>query len=69
MATFALSYGLGALGYMFASVIEFSLPAVLAVVSLFASSGGAESRTRYLPHRPIRHRFRGPRGGSVRRPF
>lgn len=43
VATFALGCGLGALGYIYAPVIAFSLPAILAVVSLFASSAGAES--------------------------
>ena len=43
VATFALGCGVGALGYIYAPVIAFSLPAILAAVSLFASSAGAES--------------------------
>ncbi|UHS64405.1 DUF1275 domain-containing protein (plasmid) [Agrobacterium vaccinii] len=43
VATFALGCGFGALGYIYAPVIAFSLPAILAAVSLFASSAGAES--------------------------
>ena len=43
VATFALGCGFGALGYIYAPVIAFSLPATLAAVSLFASSAGAES--------------------------
>lgn len=43
VATFALGCGFGVLGYIYAPVIAFSLPAILAAVSLFASSAGAES--------------------------
>ncbi|EHJ95490.1 YoaK family protein [Agrobacterium tumefaciens] len=43
VATFALGCGAGALGYVYAPVIAFSLPAILAAVSLFASSAWAES--------------------------
>ncbi|CDZ67793.1 PF06912 family protein [Neorhizobium galegae bv. orientalis] len=43
VATFALGCGVGALGTIYAPVIAFSLPAILAAVSLFASSAGAES--------------------------
>ena len=43
VATFALGCGFGALGYIYAPVIAFSLPAILAAVSLFASSAGVES--------------------------
>lgn len=41
--TFALGCGIGAAGFMFAPVAAFSLPAILAVIALFASSAGAES--------------------------
>lgn len=43
VATFALGCGIGALGYIYAPVIAFSLPVILAAVSLFARSAGAES--------------------------
>jgi len=41
--TFAAGCGIGAAGFMFAPVVAFSLPAILAVVALFASSAAAES--------------------------
>jgi len=43
VATFALGCGVGAAGYMFAPAAAFTLPAVLAVIALFASRTGAES--------------------------
>ncbi|MBB4008090.1 YoaK family protein [Allorhizobium taibaishanense] len=43
VATFALGCGIGALGYMYAAAVAFTLPAIIAVVALFASSAAAES--------------------------
>ncbi len=43
VVTFALGCGVGAAGYMFAPAAAFSLPAVIAVVALFASTAGAEA--------------------------
>jgi uncharacterized membrane protein YoaK (UPF0700 family) len=43
VVTFALGCGLGAVGYMLAPAAAFSLPAVLAVIALFASTAGAET--------------------------
>jgi len=43
VATFALGCGIGALGYMYAPAVAFTLPAIIAVVSLFASSAAVES--------------------------
>lgn len=43
VATFALGCGFGAVGYMYAPAVAFTLPAVIAVVALFASSAAAES--------------------------
>jgi uncharacterized membrane protein YoaK (UPF0700 family) len=43
VVTFALGCGFGAAGYMFAPAAAFSLPAILAVIALFASTDGAEA--------------------------
>jgi uncharacterized membrane protein YoaK (UPF0700 family) len=42
VATFALGCGIGALGYVYAPAAAFTLPAIIAVVALFASRAGAE---------------------------
>lgn len=41
--TFAFGCGVGAAGFMFAPVAAFALPAILAVIALFASSADAET--------------------------
>jgi uncharacterized membrane protein YoaK (UPF0700 family) len=41
--TFAVGCGAGAAGFMLAPVVAFSLPAILALIALFASSATAES--------------------------
>lgn len=40
--TFSAGCGIGAAGFMFASVLAFGLPVILAIVVLFASGAGAE---------------------------
>ncbi len=41
--TFALGCGFGAAGYIYAPAAAFSLPAILALVALFASTAGADA--------------------------
>ncbi len=40
--TFSAGCGIGAAGFMFAPVLAFGLPVILAIVVLFASGAGAE---------------------------
>jgi uncharacterized membrane protein YoaK (UPF0700 family) len=43
VATFAFGCGAGAVGYLYAPSIAFSLPAIIAIFALFASRAGADA--------------------------